>query len=132
MAKTIDYKFGHQLESELFSLFCEKFDAELKMQPKYNVFDYASDKTLVELKSRRCRHNTYPTTMIGANKFEKLVTDNRDAYFVFSFTDGIYYWKYDKDQLNQFELQNCGRYDRGRPEIKPHYLIPINNLEKLI
>ena len=50
--------------------------------------------------------------------------------FIFCFTDGLYYYKQNKD--DQFEIKKSGRYDRIKSgEIKEHVFIPINLLIKV-
>ena len=50
-------------------------------------------------------------------------------YFCFLFTDGLYYYEL-KDFKEEWVKTN-GRLDRGRPEFKPHYNIPITELVKI-
>ena len=68
--------------------------------------------------------------MIGYNKIKKALELNEDVYFIFNFTDGIYYYKFDRDK--ELEIKQAGRRDRGRPEIKDYYFIPIEILQKII
>lgn len=128
-----DYAVGQQNELKNFKLMCENFDNELKHTSRFSLFDYESENTVVELKTRKCMSNTYPTTIVGTNKFDKLNSgdDIRSAYFVFEFIDGIYYWKYDKGQLDTFEMREYCRTDRGRFERRMHYSIPIKHLVKI-
>ena len=68
--------------------------------------------------------------MIGYNKIKKALELNEDVYFIFNFTDGIYYYKFDRDK--ELEVKQGGRFDRGRPEIKDYCFIPIEILQKII
>ena len=126
-----DMKFGTKQEIDQFDLIKSVLDANLKPSEKRNaIFDYYSDNTLVELKSRRNNHNTYPTTMVGYNKIEyALKYPDKQIYFCFCFLDGLYYYKFSKEDKLQVELG--GRRDRGRNEIKEYCFIPITLLRKI-
>jgi hypothetical protein len=96
----------------------------------YNPFDFYNKENDIyfELKARRVKHNTYKTTMIGLNKYleaQKLKT----VYFIFSFEDGDYYYKYNKD--DKFEIAIGGRCDRNKAEYKDYVYIPITKLIKI-
>jgi hypothetical protein len=52
-----------------------------------------------------------------------------NVYFVFRFTDGLYYWKY--DPKHPLKVQQGGRTDRGRKEIKSYAFIEVDILSKL-
>ena len=95
-------------------------DKKILPLPEGYKFDFIGQGKLIELKSRTCRKDRYETTCIGVGKIEyaKQHCDKDDFYFVFNFTDGLYYWKYNKEQ----PLMKCFIYDIQ------HYLIPINYL----
>lgn len=58
----------------------------------------------VELKTRRIKHDQYPTAIIGLNKLKWCQRDpTKEYYFVFCYTDGLYYIKYDDTVFNEFE-----------------------------
>jgi len=67
--------------------------------------------------------------MIGYTKILHALKQIKDVYFIFQFTDGNYYYKYDKTET--FEIKKGGRYDRGRPENNLYYYIPIERLIKI-
>lgn len=102
----------------------DKFE---KYTNKYSCFDFFNSNTICELKSRRINHYTYPTTMVGYNKLEKM-KDDKEYIFFFLFTNGLYMWKYDKDQ---YKIQLGGRSDRGRKEIKKYAYVPVKHLQFL-
>jgi hypothetical protein len=116
------FKFGQEKEEKYIDTFREKFDSKLeKTVQRFSPFDFVSEKTYVELKSRRCCYKKYPDTMVGKNKFDyadKL--EGKDIFFCFGFTDGLYYWKYDKEQLGLISFKNYGT--------KEYAYIPINML----
>ena len=75
-------------------------------------------------------YKKYLTTMVGLNKFDKASKLLEEVYFIFSFDDGLYYYKYEK--ADKFEIKKAGRWDRGRQEIKDYVFIAIENLSKII
>jgi len=126
-----DINLGSQNELDMLPFFKNAFnDESIEMLDKYNNFDYKGDNKYIELKTRRNAKNTYPTTMIGKNKIDKAKTLNEDVYFVFKFTDGIFYYKFNKD--DQLTTQLGGRKDRGCCEIKDYCFIDVNKLNFLL
>ena len=98
-------------------------------------FDYIGVDILIELKTRTNSKDKYEDTMIGSNKIKKakkLMKENTKlvVYFVFAFTDGLYYWKY--DPLFNLKTQIGGRNDRGRPEMKLYAYIPVVELKPIL
>ena len=94
---------------------------------KTDIFDFYSDNKFIELKSRNFEYSKYPDTMIGLNKITYAKANpDKEFYFVFCFTNGLYYWKYNED--DQLNYRKGGRYDRGYNEIKQYAYIPINLL----
>jgi hypothetical protein len=127
--KSKDLEFGFSNENKYFELIKKTFDINLERTTKNYIFDYESDKTLVELKSRRCDSNTYPTTMVGENKIKYAEKSTKDVYFVFAFNDGVYYWKYDKNV--ELKIDVGGRMDRGRLELNKYAYIKKELLKKI-
>lgn len=113
----------------------EYFNIKLNHTHIYHEYDFVSEDCIsyFELKGRNVKHNQYSDTMIGYNKIKKIKELNKKSkiYFVFKFTDGIYYCRYNKKIKNNSIIKNGGRCDRGRPEIKKYLFIPINLLKKI-
>ena len=129
--KHIDLKYGIQKENEILPIIKGFFnDPTIYKLDKNNEFDFKGDNKYIELKSRRNNYAKYPSTMIGLNKFDKASKLIEKVYFMFSFNDGLYYYKYEK--ADKFEIKQAGRWDRGCQEIKPYVFIPIENLLKII
>lgn len=104
-----------------------------KTADKFHPFDLkdSQNKFVVEVKKRNNTHDKYPTTMIGYNKYIKArqyITRGYNVYFVFDYTDGIYYYKYDNEI---YTPKDGGRRDRGINEIKKYIWININKLTKI-
>ena len=126
----IDYNFGLQCENNIMHTLQNYFnDDSITKLNRYNTFDYKGNNKFIELKSRNNTYNKYPTTMIGYNKIMKASKLNEDIYFIFNYTDGLYLYKYDKN--NELEIKRGGRFDRGRPEISDYCYIPIEMLIKI-
>jgi hypothetical protein len=102
----------------------------LKKLDKFDTFDFFNDEKEIffEIKSRRIKHNKYPTTMIGYNKILE-ARKYETVYFIFIFEDGNYYYKFDEN--DNFKINIGGRNDRGKAEYKKYCYIPINKLKKI-
>lgn len=132
--KQNDLQFGNYKEDEILKEIQNKFSSCLKkVKDTYFVFDYVCDKCYVELKSRRNSHDKYPDTMVGKNKLDFAEKTNRPVYFCFSFTDGLYYWKYNKEDITNgnIEFRIGGRNDRCKEEYKNYAFIKTKILEKI-
>ena len=130
-----DAEIGYQSEINHYELLKEFFkDKDLKMSTNtYSLFDYFSEKTLIELKTRKICKDYYKTTIIGINKitYAKKHHKTFNIYFVFKFSDGLYYIKYDMEIFDKFQSEYKARQDRGKYENKKYCLIPVGNLIKI-
>ena len=132
-----DFETGIFSENEILPIIRNHFSENIeKIQNKYAVMDFESESSFIELKTRACWSHTYPDTMIGMNKIKFAKYCEKNVYFLFRFIDGIFYWKYDKNNKDQFRVGTGGRSDRGRSEyasyayINTDYFIKIENKEK--
>lgn len=121
-----DLALGLSAEDSLLETIRRHFGDDLKKTGQYDRFDYESESTLVELKTRRCLSSTYPDTMIPYSKVKYLRTDTRRAIFVFNFQDGVFYHEFNRD--NNYKVKQGGRCDRGRPEFQQYCFIPKEEL----
>lgn len=130
--KREDLLMGSLNEDYIKDVICCHFNINnLTKTYEGHPMDFKCDDIYFEVKSRRCKHNTYDTTMIGYNKIQWIIKNNiKDVYFIFVFTDGDYYYKY--DPKDNFEINLGGRNDRGKPEYKNYYYIPVEKLNKII
>jgi len=129
MFREVDYKIGNQHELVMLPKLIEYFnDATLQCTPKTHIFDYIGENKFIEIKKRNFNSDKYPDTMIGINKIKYCEGKEADCYFVFSFTDGDYIWKYNND--DQLNYRTGGRKDRGYNEYKDYCYIPVNLLKK--
>ena len=121
---------GHAYELTVLSQLQTFFnDATLRQTPRNHTFDFVGENKFIELKQRNLESSKYPDTMMGLNKIKYCEDKPEDYYFVFSFNDGLFYWKYNnEDELN---YRSGGRRDRGYNEYKDYCYIPINLLKKI-
>jgi len=128
-----DINFGDKKENEILEILRLNFDNTLKKTSNFFIFDFKSDNIYIELKSRRISKNKFNDTMIGKNKLDYAKESDKIIYFVFYFTDGLYYWKYNKEDIdnNNITFREGGRKDRGCDELKNYGFIKTNILKKL-
>jgi hypothetical protein len=127
--KSSDVIAGHKNELLMKPIIEEFFNVKLFQTDAYHPFDFRDEnKIFYEVKTRNVKHDKYPTTMVGQNKIEAANLSDRDVYFVFGFTDGNYYFKYNRNVDSGLSVSIGGRNDRGREEYKPYCWIPIEKL----
>ena len=129
--KLQDLQQGETAEQMIFNVIKNKWNIKnLKKNESFHTLDFIDENNnFYEIKSRNNNYNKYPTTMIGLNKIEYINKNNLNCIFIFSFTDGNYYYQYNKE--DNFEISKGGRNDRGRPEYKQYIFIPIEKLNKI-
>jgi hypothetical protein len=129
-----DYNFGIESEKELLDKLQNKFDLNLKLSASnYSLFDYESNSTYIELKTRRCTKNFYKSTIVGMNKINRATDLKRlnidiKIYFVFRFIDYICYWEFNEEDMLKLNQSKITRNDRHKIETAKYLEIPINNL----
>ena len=122
-----DLNFGFLQEDRLLNTIREKFGSNFEKTVKNHPYDYTDGKTYIELKSRRCNHNSYKDTMIGYNKLRyALGRPDNNFIFLFNFQDGIYQHNFCPDK--KYKIKTGGRKDRGRVELNDYAFIPITEL----
>lgn len=131
-----DLAFGLASEAHHLALLSDFLEPLRKTPSTFAPFDYSNESNTlyVELKTRRIPHRKYPTTLIGKNKVDFASKDpSRRFYFVFCYTDGLYYIRYDKELFDSFEVDDFCRSPRtgcwDRPA--PYVFIPIEKLTPL-
>ena len=125
------YKRGTEQEIILLPTLRTFFqDDTLEPLPDGSHFDFKGKNKFVELKSRSCNRLTYQDTAIGVDKIdyaETLFLGGSKVYFVFQYTDGLYFWEY--DPIQKLKLL---RYGRIPPKGIPHWFVPVDILTPLI
>jgi hypothetical protein len=132
-----DLAFGLYNEEKIKPLLEKYFGLPLTKEPhRYAHHDYFSDdrQKIIELKSRRNTYNKYETTLLNSSKIRNIPSDTTaEYYFVFNYTDGMYFIKYDKEQFNTFKCEDFTRIHRADKDEHPvkHYYIPIEALTRI-
>ena len=130
-----DLSFGLTNESFVINQLNIHFEEEQIKSSKelgyghYCGYDAISDNTIYEIKSRRCKYQSYPTTLLPVHKIKE---GNKRLVFVFHFTDGLYYIIYSKELFDTFDTKIVKIVRAGMND-KPtlHYYIPIQHLIKI-
>jgi hypothetical protein len=104
-----DYIFGKNNENKLFNIIKNNFDMNLKQtEYKYNLFDFISDKFIIEMKSRRVNADTYNEVFISYNKITNFINsinyNKKKLILIFNFLDKIKYIIYDKNLFDTFKI----------------------------
>jgi hypothetical protein len=122
-----DKQLGNKNEILMLpKLKCFFEDDSIKQLDEYNKNDFiGSNGTSYELKARRIRRNQFKTTFMPVNK----VIADKMQYFVFRFTDGDSYIKFDPVKFSTYETQMLtdGRAGKNGMQ-KLHYHIPVADL----
>ena len=114
MSQKNDIAFGTNSELTNHDLLQLYLDTTLERKGGYAVFDFENpNKTIfVELKSRRIKHDTYDTAIIGLNKIAFVdQVPEAEFWFAFCYSDGLFVVKYDKDVFDNLEVRHD--YRRG-------------------
>ena len=129
-----DIEFGNKAEIEVIKLLRVHFGENIiKNTYRFATYDAKCKETNThyEIKARRCAMNSYPTTIIPCSKIAKK-EEKDNLIFVFLFTDGLYYIKYDRKVFDTFVTDDITYYRKGI-QAKPvkHMYIPIELLVKV-
>jgi hypothetical protein len=132
MSFQADYAYGLQQQTALLPLLKKYFNDEITTTPKkYDKYDYEGVTTSYELKSRKVKYDTYPTTCIAIDKIDPFHT--KKQVYLFNFLDGTYYIEYDKELFDTFEVKEFRRWRTGfNDKEKPYMYIPIEKLTLMV
>jgi hypothetical protein len=119
-----DYSYGLSQEENMYTKLKSKYGEDLVKMPRYCKYDFINNNYYIELKSRRCLKNTYPTTMIHVNKLQNL--KHKKLILCFRFIDKDCYYEY--NQNDNLVITGGGRADRGMHEYGQYCYIPIELL----
>jgi hypothetical protein len=139
--KKNDLNFGFKSEDEIHSILEEQFGTllETKSNPemgKYYEFDKYNEKYIIEIKTRRIKHNQFISLFFGENKLIKgdeilNKCPHLRIFYLWRCNDGIYGWEH---RSSEFEICKRGRCDRGINEfddcvdILQKYIKPLDEL----
>ena len=132
-----DLAYGEASEMTNLEILQTFLDTTLERKGGYAVFDFENpNKTVfVELKSRRIKHDTYDTAIIGLNKIAFCeAVEGVQYWLAFCYTDGVYVIKYNPVEFANYEVRHD--YTRGfrndaRNAPQSVVMIPISKLTKL-
>lgn len=117
-------------EMEVLPLLRNYFNDDIKIISGMSIMDFKSDNAVYELKCRTNEKDKYPTTLIGYNKIEEGIRTCKKAYFIFKYTDGLFYIEYDANVFSKFEIKlNYKEYHQGKP--KKYIYIPVSILKQI-
>ena len=121
----IDINYGVESEKKVIIQLQKFFGNTLTELDYYDPFDFYNEK-FIEQKSRRCKVDTYESTMGGMNKINKAKILNRkniNVFYFFNFTNinhsecDLFYWKRNLLEFdNHIIFKNSGKIDKN--EIK--------------
>lgn len=125
-----DYAFGIEQEEKIKETLEKHFNTKLNKLSKYNKFDFEGEKCLIEIKSRNVTSERFDSTILPYSKIEGIEKQNKEVYFVFNFTDKIYYIQYNQELFKTFGKANYKRKQRIDYDDKEqlYIFIPIKNL----
>ena len=126
-----DYEFGKSKELSILNTIKEYFnDPDIKQSSNtYERYDFIGNN-IYELKSRNCNYSTYPTTLLPKSK---IIKTDKPQIFLFNFTDGLYYIKYEPSIFDTIDCKMFKRNTRSdyNDIPQPYYHIPIRILQKI-
>lgn len=127
-----DYEFGRKAEQDILETLRTHFQ-DPTITPstdKFDRYDYSGDGVKYELKTRRLTRNRFATTMLPLGK---LLKENPTGnIFLFKYTDGLFYIKYDADTFSTFTIAPYCRQDRMGYDTEQDYIfIPVHLLTKI-
>jgi hypothetical protein len=129
-----DKQNGEESELKNKKIFNTFFNDNFIKTSNFHPLDFEGDKFFLEVKTRTNNYNKYPTSLIPASKINYCKKQNKETYFIFVFTDDIYYIKYDDTLFKTFDIKPFKRSDRidHTDKLQNYFYIPIENLSKLI
>ena len=104
-----DLAFGAKSEIETLPILQTLAGSPLIKTAPFHPMDYTNEAmtVFVELKTRRIRHDQYPTALIGKNKIDFCFDPATTTYyFCFSYNDGLYSIKYDPEVFKTFRVED--------------------------
>jgi len=129
-----DYTLGTNQEDILKPKLEEFFGDSYCKTDKFHSFDLKGRNSYIEIKTRTFEKNKFDTTIIPCSKLEFAARSDSKIYFVFVFTDGTYYIKYDPEVFKTFKVKLFKRQDRidHRDKMQNYCYIPVNLLSQLV
>jgi len=123
-----DIEMGERSEKTLIPKVEALVGEAIARQGGFNIMDYtnASKTIYAELKTRTIPSTRFPTAMVGKNKVEFCNDPTKQYYFVFCYTDGVFYIKYDATLFSTFhEETDFMRSERADCVNRPQRIVHI-------
>ena len=127
-----DYRYGLDSEGLIHKTLEHKFGS-LTKTGSYCPVDFEGTDWYIEVKTRRCTREKYPTTLLPYSKIVYAEKQLKPTYFIFVFTNGIFGIRYEKQRFADFTVQEfvrdyrCGIHDKKQP----YLYIPVTELISL-
>jgi len=132
-----DLEYGLMNEQTALQHLQDHFKTTFRRRGGYATFDYVSinDDIEIELKSRRIKHDRYDSAIIGLNKVHYCNDPNKQYYFAFLYTDGLFLVKHDRSVFDGYtHNEEYMRGERSDTNNMPQHivLIPVEALERVV
>lgn len=140
-----NYKYGKKSECDILPIISNFFKREIHQSEdpyaKHDFYDTCGNR--YELRTRKFNKDTFPDTVVAEDKAHcKMGIGEQlegDLFFLFRFTDGLYYIQFD---LLTFENIPSKIYSKTYPRMygdrlkydrkRNHFFIPVNMLTPII
>lgn len=136
--KSNDLNFGFKSEEEIHDILEKEFGTLLRSSKnpemgKFYEFDKYNDDYFIEVKTRRIKHDKYPSLFFGNNKLikgDEILKKCPDLriFYLWRCNDGIYGWEH---RSSEYTIERRGRWDRGKEEIDDCVDIKQKNIKSL-
>jgi hypothetical protein len=120
-----DYAFGLQNEERVMPVLERTFNENFEKTDRYHPLDFKGRGCWVEVKTRTFDVGKFETTLLPYSKIEYAKNCANAVYFVFVFTDGIYYIQYDSEVFSKFAVNVFQRTSRTDHRDAPQNYIYI-------
>ena len=130
--KQNDINYGLQNEIIVLDKLKKYYPSVKKTTYQYCLYDYESNSSIFELKSRRIYKDTFPDVLINTTKIECLLHHDKKGYVLFHFYDGLYKFRVTDKSLKECRFSRGGRTDRGCDERNDCCYIPTRLLKKIL
>jgi len=120
------YRFGKEQETRVTPIINQYFGRTIiPTTERYDRFDYKCNDFNYEMKSRTCKMETYPDTMITCNKLD---ISDKPIILLFNFLDKLCYIEHDQELFKDFRKILFSRSSQDWDK-KEHIFIPIQHLK---
>ena len=132
-----DRRLGFTGEEKVKPFLDDYFDAQfIEDKTRWRSYDFidTKKKIVLEMKTRRVSVDQYDTTCINIKKYYtmlKFLERGYTCYFIFKFTDGVYYFPVVESLPDSIEIREIRDTRRGCIELQKGLYIPTGLLVKM-